>query len=52
MYREFPVWIVEDWEEVTEEALEKKWLELSPQFNNLPQLWAGHWYKKILSFVK
>lgn len=52
MYREFPVWIVEDWEEVTEEALEKKWLELSPHFNNLPQLWAGHWYKKILSFVK
>ncbi|MFY0606652.1 MAG: hypothetical protein JXR10_08050 [Cyclobacteriaceae bacterium] len=51
MYRELPVWIVEDWEEVTESALEQKWVELSPQLDNCPQLWASHWYKKILSHV-
>jgi hypothetical protein len=51
LYSHFPVWVVDSWEEVTEEALEKKWLELSPGFENCPQLWASHWFKKITSFV-
>lgn len=49
MYKLFPVWLVEEWEEVTEAACEQKWAELSPMFDNLPQLWAPYWFKKILS---
>ena len=51
LYRNYPVWIVESWEEITEAALEQKWAELSPGFNNCPQLWASHWYKKITSYL-
>lgn len=51
MYKDFPVWIVEDWEEITEEKLHQKWEELSPQFENCPQLWAPYWFKKILSHI-
>lgn len=49
MYKNFPVWIVDNWEEITEEKLHQKWEELSPQLTDCPQLWASHWYKKILS---
>ncbi|WP_416865282.1 MAG: hypothetical protein ACMVP2_23015 [Imperialibacter sp.] len=51
-YKNFPVWIVDSWEEVTEQALEQKWAELSLGFDSCPQLWASHWFKKITSFVE
>lgn len=51
LYRKFPVWIVEDWEEVTTDSMKMKYAELTPQFANLPQLWAGHWYREIVKHV-
>lgn len=51
LYKNYPVWVVDDWEEITEEKLNSKWEELSSQFDNCPQLWASWWYKKILSHL-
>lgn len=52
MYEGLPVVIVEDWKEVTEEFLEKKYEEISSQSYNLEKLDAFYWYRQLNKYKK
>ncbi len=52
IYAEFPIVIVNDWAEVTEEYLEKKYLEFAEKTYDYNKLFASYWADKINSFTK
>lgn len=47
MYEDLPVIIVNDWKEVTEEFLLKKWHEMKSKTYNLEKLYAAWWINRI-----
>ncbi len=50
LYEGLPVIIIDQWEEVTEEFLEKKYQEIQSQTFNLEKLTQNYWYKLIRSY--
>ncbi len=50
VYEHLPIIIVKEWEEVTEEFLEKKWEEMSSQTFRLEKMYAPYWIGYIRSF--
>lgn len=47
VYRHLPVLIVNDWQEITKEFLERKYDEMSRKHYNLDKLYMGYWKHKI-----
>jgi hypothetical protein len=50
VYAEFPIVVVNDWSEITEEFLEKKYDELSKKSFDYNKLFAPYWGYRINSF--
>ncbi len=50
IYEGLPVLIVEDWSDLTEEYLEKKYEEMSQGEYNLEKLDASYWYREFTRF--
>lgn len=48
LYKELPVVIIKNWEEITQEFLEYKLLELSQKRIPLEKLYADYWLQKII----
>ena len=51
LFSDLPVVIVKDWDEVTEEFLNKKYEEMSHKTYNLDKLYAPYWQKLIRSYA-
>ncbi len=47
MYKDLPVLIIEDWTEITEEFLNKKYEEFKQKKYNNKKAFASYWLKKI-----
>jgi hypothetical protein len=47
LYEEFPILIVKDWSEVTEDFLNQKHGELLPRFQNQEKLYAKYWLELV-----
>lgn len=47
LFDDLPVIIVNDWTQITEEFLEKKYQELQTQIYNLDKIYAGYWINRI-----
>lgn len=47
VYQDLPVVIINDWQEVTKEFLEQKYIEISSKKYNLEKLYIGYWIKQI-----
>ena len=47
LYSDLPVLIINDWDEVTEEFLERKYAEMTPKKYNIKKLFAEYWIEKI-----
>ena len=48
LYKDLPVLIVDDWQDIDEEMLVKQYHEISSQTNNLQKLYADYWFNEIL----
>ncbi len=49
LYADLPVLIIDDWAEITEEFLERKYKEMTPRKYNIEKLFMEYWTKRILS---
>jgi hypothetical protein len=47
LYKDLPILVVDDWQEVTEEFLEKKYKEMTAQPYSLDKLYFEYWYNRI-----
>jgi hypothetical protein len=47
MYEGLPVVIIQDWQEVTFEFLEKKYAEMSTQTYQMERIYADYWFNLI-----
>jgi hypothetical protein len=47
LYEELPVFVVNSWEEVTEEALQKKMEEFKKENWNLNKIYMPYWFEKV-----
>lgn len=50
IYEGLPVWIVQNWEDVNQEMLDKKYLEFTSKEFYLERLFADYWFDQIRSF--
>ncbi len=50
LYEGLPVVIVQDWNEITEEFLNKKWEEIQQSHFQRERMYADYWLKRIFSF--
>ena len=50
-FRDFPIWFIDDWKEVTENSLEKKYEELKEKSKNFSheKLYMDYWMQEIWS---
>ena len=49
LYEELPILVIDDWTEITEEFLNRKYEEITSQQYNIEQLYMNYWKEKILS---
>lgn len=52
LYKDLPVLIIDDWEEITEEFLTLKYSEINQKQYKFHKKFAGYWLKKILNIQK
>lgn len=50
-YEDLPVWLIDNWSEVTKENLENKYLEIIDKSYDLNKLYINHWEEKIREWV-
>jgi hypothetical protein len=48
MFEGLPVWIVQNWSEITQESMQKKVEEYTKTTPNYSKLYLGYWIKKII----
>ena len=48
IYEDLPVLVLKNWNEINEDFLNKKWLELKDKFNNVTKLSLNYWKEKII----
>lgn len=52
LYSDLPVLIVQNWEEVTEEFLNRKWDEMQSKFYNKDKMYVDWWLSQIKGIKK
>lgn len=49
MFKDLPVWIVQNWSDITQESMNKKVEEYTKTPQNYSKLYLGYWIKKIMN---
>jgi hypothetical protein len=51
LFKDLPVLLINDWEEITEEFLERKWLEMKKPSYQMERIYAKFWLDKITCLI-
>ena len=52
LFEHLPILVIDDWEEITEEFLNKKYEEITSKTYDLRMLYMEYWHEKILAIKK
>lgn len=52
LFKDLPVLLINDWKEVTEELLERKWLEMKKPPYQIERIYAKYWLDKITCLIE